>query len=301
MGWENDAASVLLGGTNNGRVGPSTAAYEASGVDPVTCWLSLDCIDDSPYQPRLRPHSKRDVEDLTLAMAAAGQITPIIVAPSATPERFVVHSGHRRCAALRFLGEARVLAIVRTDLDERAARRLALADNLGRQDLTPYEQAKALGDYCESCGLSAEEAALELGLGRRTGFRLQTILKASDDMLQALREHGLSIRASELLVKLEGKSPRRALRLAAKHAKGRVSVEQLEAELRKAAHDQRPGVGPSPRDVVFSADDHRINLRVSIVRRLQTEDQRERVAEAVAQLLRQLGISQVAAASEVSQ
>ena len=107
-----------------------------------------------------------------------------------------MHSGHRRCAALRFLGAQTVKAIVHTEMDERAARKLAIADNLGRDDLTAFEQAKALGDYCDAFGMTLETACEELGIKRCTAFRLRGILSAPEPLQFAIREQRISAKAA---------------------------------------------------------------------------------------------------------
>jgi ParB/RepB/Spo0J family partition protein len=97
--------------------------------------------------------------------------------------KFYVHSGHRRCEALRHLRTPTVPAVVRRDLDERGMRRLALADNLGREDLTVCEQAKALKDFCDAYELGVQAAGEELGVNRSIAFRLNTIARSSDRLL----------------------------------------------------------------------------------------------------------------------
>ena len=232
------------------------------------------------------------------AIAAAGQLTPILATPGAEPGKYHSLSGHRRCAALRFLGATTVKAIVRTDLDERDARKIALADNLGREDLTAFEQANALQDYCKAFNVSIEAAAEELGLRRRTAFRLKTILAAPEAVQFAIRERGISARGAELLAKIAVRWPRRAVRLADKFADGSLSLKALENEARDGSGRVAPGAGEDAdlQDVVLKVEPQRLTLKLDLKREARTDRQLTKVADALAQVLGHLRIARVDAA-----
>src|SRR5690349_20693904 len=82
-------------------------------ADVVVCDLPLVAIMESPYQPRQRPIARKDVEELMKLISTGGQHDPIIVTPASDehPGMYYVHSGHRRCAALRFLSATTVKAV----------------------------------------------------------------------------------------------------------------------------------------------------------------------------------------------
>lgn len=261
--------------------------------------VELDRVIDSPYQPRQRQLIKKDVEDLMRSIAAAGQTSPVILSPAAGENegKLYVHSGHRRCAALRFLGVTTVRAIIYRDLDERAAEKLAVADNLGREDLTAYEQAVALKRYCETYGLTLEAGGAELGITRRNAFRLSAIAASSSSMLEAIRDLGIPVRAAELLSKIDGRIPRKALRLAHRYAAGAVTLVQLEHEAQKASAEERPGSVRAAKDILWKADARKLTLQVSLPVGRFTEGQTRRAVDAIAQLLGYLRVAEVKAAA----
>ncbi len=263
--------------------------------DEVIEHLTLDLILASPYQPRRKEPTKKDVEELASNIAANGQTTPIIVtrADGDQAGSYYVHSGHRRCAALKVLGWKSVKAIVRTDLDERHARRLALMDNLGREDLGAYEQAMGFKDYCEACGLDVAAAAQELGLTRRHAGRLSAITKASPEMLEFLREHGLTPRVAEPLVKLDQRDARKALRLARRYVSGQVSFSAVEAEVACAVPSARAPV--AKKDVELNIGPREVRLALRVPRGTLSGGQRERVSDAFARCLGVIGIEEVRA------
>ncbi len=258
--------------------------------------IPLATVVDSPFQPRQRALTKRDVDELMRSLSASGQTSPIIVAPGQgeLDGRFVVHAGHRRCAALRFLGATTVKAIVRADLDERAARKLTLVDNLGRADLSAFEQATALKAYAEAYSLSVEASGAELGLTRSDAYRLKCLLGASERLLELFREHGISARPAELLAKLEGKNARRAIAAAKRFVDGGMTVKALEEEYRRGDARGARAVA-ARRDVELTMDRRALSLKLRITSASRSDGQTQRVVEALRQVLAYLGVPQVEA------
>lgn len=265
--------------------------------------IDLTLVDESPYQPRSRRIGKSDVLELMASIEATGQTSPITVSP-APDGRFVVHSGHRRCAALRFLERSQVSAIVRTDLDERAARRLAVADNLGREDLSAYDQAVALDGFRKAYNLTLEKTARELGVSTATASRLSALMEASDDVQKAVRRHGISAYSAGLLADLDRRvSARRVCDLATRLAQGELSVKALKAMCDRARaktngkESARQSAAAKRRGVDLVIDDKHLSLRVEIRRDGEppTEAQCAAVTEAVARMLGVLGIPRVEA------
>ena len=255
--------------------------------------ISLDLVLDSPFQPRCRDLTKKNLEDLANNIAANGQTTAIIVTRG-TGEfegKYHVHSGNRRCASIRLLGWKTVKAIVRADLGEREARRLALMDNLGREDLSAFEQAMGFKDFAEKYGLDGPTAARELGLSRRNAFRLQTISKASQGLLDVLRELEISLHAAERLARIDSKDPRKAARTAKRLVEGTISPEGLEREAMASSRGKRPSHTVKVAELQLSSK--RVHLTIGFHREGLSSDQREEIRTAVATMLWHGGIAAV--------
>jgi ParB/RepB/Spo0J family partition protein len=230
------------------------------------------------------------------AIAAAGQVTPIIVSPATGEQmgKYFVHSGHRRCAALRFLGAQTVLAVVRADLDDRSARKLALADNLGRDDLSAWEQAAALKAYCDDYNVTLKEGAAELGIRLRTAERLKTIIECSSEpILEILRGSNVSIKAADILVRIDRRAPKKGTRLARKWLDGKASQKDLEAALR-TVEGGRSRAASKP-DVVLKNDGHLLELRIRLGCRAHTEEQLRRAERAMSVFAGYLGLEHIEA------
>ena len=258
--------------------------------------LSLEQLDDGPYQPRTRAVRRGDVGELLESIEAVGQITPILVSPGALPGRYEIHSGHRRVAALRYLGQDTVRAEVR-EIGERIARQMCLAANLGRSELTAYEKAMALEDYRERFGLSVTAAAKELGIEGRTARRLGKISTAPRGLKEVFRTSTISARAAEALVQIADKySTKKAVKLAERASVGTVTLSVLEAELERPERKSGPSREALPLPATLESDNRSVRLKARWPKKGEDEGQREQLKKILAEFLREVGIERVEAA-----
>lgn len=93
---------------------------------------------------RVRGHEEGDISALATDIARLGQLFPVDLRLKA-PDRFVVITGFRRVAALKFLQREKVLARLHTDLSDDDATLLALAEGIhsqpvGRAELLTYRE-----------------------------------------------------------------------------------------------------------------------------------------------------------------
>ena len=276
----NDFAKAAMGAEK-------PASSGESGCVAVTR-VPLAALRKSPYQPRLRALGKKDVTELMQSLVAVGQTTPIVVAPCDDGTgTYHVHQGERRWFAALHLGWVEISAIIKEGLDECSARKIALADNLGREDLTAWEQARALEAFCGAAGVAVEEAAVQLGVSRATAFRLKALLQVSDELKQVLKDVNITARAGEMLARIDAKNPRRAATLARKLSAGEILVRALEQELEKG---RRGGRRPARRDIEVKASAKGVDMRIHWIRDHASDAQRNRIIEAVRELFSLLEI-----------
>ena len=127
------------------------------------------------------------IEELAASIAADGLLEPLIVRPlppGAGGETWQIVAGERRFLAIGRLIEdgdwpedRPVPCIVREGLDAAAQFRLALVENLQRQDMTPLEEAAAFARMTGEFGASVAEVA---DLAGRTERHVQYRLKLLD-------------------------------------------------------------------------------------------------------------------------
>ena len=121
-------------------------------VDGETKLISIDLLDENPFQPRVKMDGGA-LEELVQSLASKGQIQAIVLRPK-SDGRFVTVAGHRRVAAFRRLRDtatdadkvrwARINATIRLALDDSQLASLAYAENVTREGLTPVEEGRAL-------------------------------------------------------------------------------------------------------------------------------------------------------------
>jgi ParB/RepB/Spo0J family partition protein len=275
-----EAASIL-------KVPEPTSEQQAVQVLPLELML------ESPYQPRRRDRGKKELEQLANNIAANGQTTPIIVTRATGDQagKYHVQAGQRRCAALRMLGWKTVKAIIRDDLDEREAQRVALMDNLGREDLCAFDQAMGFQEYAVKYGLDGQTAAHELGLSRRDAFRLQAIAKSSPALLVVIRDGGISLHAAERLARVDAKDARRAVRLAKRVVEGTITPEGLDREVAGDSRAKAPRPQPQLADLQVSAK--RIYLSVGLRHGPLTAEQKREIQAVLATFLWHAGLEAI--------
>ncbi len=157
------AASGVSTGIATGQILPETTD---DGADPGSAvsrdTVSVALVDPDPDQPR-RHIDPAALTELAESIAANGLAVPILVRPAG--ERFLLVHGERRWRAVRSLGWESVPAEVR-DLGDDAARWLQLAENIGRSDLSPIEEAAAFRRLLADGSVSRDTLAARLGKSR---------------------------------------------------------------------------------------------------------------------------------------
>ena len=103
--------------------------------------LSINRLEPNHEQPR-QDFDKDRLDELTESIRDQGVISPIIVTPTSSPERYMIVAGERRWRAARAAGLQTIPAIIR-ELTDAEAQRQALIDNVVRQDLNAIEEAVA--------------------------------------------------------------------------------------------------------------------------------------------------------------
>jgi len=162
-------------------VPPPPAVPDGARVEAVP----LERIErDKPlFQFRLDDSS---VADLVNSFKADGQQVPIMLWHFQDGEKLFIIDGHRRVRAAEELEYSEVRAVIRSDLEEEQAYRVAFAENTRRRGFGPLDKANALRIIRKREGVTLEEAAGYLGMTRSTAGRLVQLLELPDVLRQAV-------------------------------------------------------------------------------------------------------------------
>jgi ParB family transcriptional regulator, chromosome partitioning protein len=191
------------------------------------------------YQPRRR-FDDAALAELAASIKAQGIMQPIVVRKAASggaSDKHVVYeiiAGERRFRAAQLAGLAEVPVVIK-EVDDKTALTLALIENLQRQDLNAIEEAEGLQRLIAEFKFTHEQAADAVGKSRSAVSNLLRLLELATPvqdrvvagtlemgharalaslpkdkqvmLAENIAINGLSVRATEALVKQETDAP----------------------------------------------------------------------------------------------
>ena len=204
-------------------------------------WLPVEELSPNPVQPRSR-FDDQALEELSQSIRSYGILNPLTV--RCRGGKYELVAGERRLRAARLAGLTEVPCIL-LDVNMEDASLIALVENLQRRDLDFIEEAVGLSRLIRMFGLSQEEAARRIGKSQSAVANKLRLLKLPRDVLEGLREHGLSERHGRALLRLNGPDAQRmALMYIADNglsvAAAEAYVEELLAGDAPAQKTERP-------------------------------------------------------------
>jgi ParB family chromosome partitioning protein len=185
-------------------------------------------------QPR-KHFAEASLEELAQSIREHGVIEPLVVRRIGNEDRFEIIAGERRWRAAQKAGLRDVLVVVKT-FDDKKAYEAAIIENVQREDLNPIELAVGLRVLVDEHGHSQESLAAALGKDRTTISNAMRLLKLPARVREWVVEGALSEGHARALL---GASDDHAMsQLAELAIKRRMSVRQLEAEVRSLKRDK---------------------------------------------------------------
>ncbi len=215
--------------------GLSGAENEGTSINA----LPLEEIGFNPDQPRKHFDSNK-LDELADSLKQVGILQPVLVRKLGPGENAIQHpdsealpselrysvvAGERRVRAARLAGLQEVPALVCT-YEETEVLKVALLENIQREDLGPVEEAEAYRKLMDSYGATQEELAEMLGKKRSSVANMLRILTLEKDILNYLQDGRISRGHAKALL---GMPPGPARILLAKlcHSRG-LSVRECE-------------------------------------------------------------------------
>lgn len=177
--------------------------------------LPLASIGVNPDQPRKIFHDN-ELAELADSIRQVGILQPVLVrrlqagqvavrAPgeegSVAPLDYCVVAGERRVRAARLAGLAEVPALVVTYAQSEALK-VALLENIQREDLGPVEEATAYRQLMNEYGATQEEVAAMLGKNRSSVANMLRLLSLEDEILDLLQDGHLTTGHGKALLAL---------------------------------------------------------------------------------------------------
>ena len=197
---------------------------ESLDGDRVT-HIPIDRIRANPHQPRKRFDEGR-IQSLAESIKTDGVLQPVVVRKRG--DHFELVMGERRLQAARLAGVPSVPAIVRAVADVDTLR-LALVENLQREDLNPIEVAEGYRALTDKFGLSQQELAALVGKDRSSVSNTLRLLGLPEEIRALIIEDKLSEGHARALLTLSTRAEQLAWanRIVAKQ----LAVRVVEAEI----------------------------------------------------------------------
>jgi ParB family chromosome partitioning protein len=207
---------------------PPHAGASVVSIVPGRTLLSLpvEAIERSPDQPRKR-FEEAKLEELAASIREHGVVEPILVRKEGGRYRIV--AGERRWRAAQRAGLKEVPAVLR-EASEREAFELALVENLQRADLNAIEEAEAYQVLVDDHGLTQEQIAERVGKDRSSVANALRLLKLPADVRDLVRDGRLDMGHARALLGVEGVDQIR--KLAQRAVREGLSVRATEALVR---------------------------------------------------------------------
>lgn len=142
-----------------------------------------------------------DIDDLAASIRAHGIINPITVTNDfGMPTQYRVVAGHRRLAAAKRIGLAKVPCHV-VDKDSDGLDEIPLSENITRMDMTPYEECMAVKALS---GKKKTPAAIAKHFGRTLRWVLvrKKLADAGDKVLKKVKEGVIGLDAAAKIADL---------------------------------------------------------------------------------------------------
>jgi ParB family chromosome partitioning protein len=194
--------SALMNGADF-KGGPIPRATRADDVAANT--VPLESIGFNTDQPR-KLFDENKLNELSSSIKQVGILQPVLVrklnpgekarqhpassAPVAAVQYSVV-AGERRVRASRLAGLTDIPVLVCT-YEETEALKIALLENIQREDLGPVEEGEAYRNLMDAYGATQEELAEMLGKSRSGVANLVRILTLEKEILDLLQEGKIS-------------------------------------------------------------------------------------------------------------
>ena len=211
-------------------LGRGLSALIPTKAEPVASptVLPIDLIVPNPVQPRTVFRADR-LEELAASIRANGVIQPLIVRRHG--DRYQIIAGERRWRAAKLAGLTEVPVVVQDVLDPDMLK-LALIENIQREDLNPIETAHAYDRLARELNLSHEEIGRSTGKDRSSIANTVRLLRLPPEVQILLAEHSIFMGHARALLGLESADDQ--INLAEKAAAQGLSVRQVETMVQEA-------------------------------------------------------------------
>lgn len=196
--------------------------YEESSSNSI---LNIPIEDISPN--RNQPRTDFDEEalgELAESIKVHGLLQPILLRDINGKYEIIV--GERRWRACKLAGLKEIPSIIK-EVGEEESAKIALIENIQREDLNPIEEAQAYKRLMEDFNLTQEELSLQIGKSRSYIANSIRLLRLDDEIIDKISEGKLSQGHGKALLGIKDKQAQ--VRIAEEILNKNLNVRDAEA------------------------------------------------------------------------
>ncbi len=190
--------------------------------------LDISSIEPNKEQPR-KTFEKEPLEELKNSIKQYGLLQPLVVRK--VGGKYEIIAGERRWRAAKEAKIKKVPCIIK-EVDDTQALKLALIENIQRENLNPIEEAQAYKTLIDEYDLTQEEVALALGKSRSYIANTIRLLNLDNEIIEYISEGKITSGHGKVLLGIKDKRER--LELAKGIVENKLNVRETEKIASKA-------------------------------------------------------------------
>ena len=171
-------------------------------------YISLSQIHSNPYQPR-QVFDQEKLNELAESIHLNGVIQPIVVRQK-EENYYEIVAGERRFRALQQLNWYAAPCIIMS-ADQQQMARLALIENIQRDDLSPIEEGNAYRQLLRMSDMTQQQLAESVGKTQPSIANKMRLLNLSEPVQQAINSRKISERHGRAMLKLDDSQQEKVL------------------------------------------------------------------------------------------
>jgi ParB family chromosome partitioning protein len=197
--------------------------------------LPVESLVPGKYQPRTQM-DETALAELADSIREQGLMQPIL-ARATSGGRYEIIAGERRWRASQLAGLTQVPVLVR-EVGDSAALKMALIENIQREDLNPLEEAQGLQRLIDEFSMTHQDAAVAVGRSRAAVSNLLRLLNLAKPVQAQLMRGELEMGHARALLALSAAKQAEAAHEVIRHGLSVRETERLAERLQKAKTDK---------------------------------------------------------------
>ncbi len=197
--------------------------------------LKISQIEPNKNQPRTE-FDQEKLESLSESIKKYGILQPIVVKKQENGFYKII-AGERRWRAAKLAGLTKVPVIIK-DFDDQETMEIALIENLQREDLNPFEEARGYRELMDIFSLTQEQVAQKVGKSRSAVANSVRLLSLCDEIKAMVLNKELTVGHVRALLATENEGVQ--LLAARRIVADGLNVRQTEALIKNMLQEKKP-------------------------------------------------------------